>query len=74
MNDLEWFSNDGGKTNTKEITSTNHNRSKQRDAMNQSQFLANTRKLLKVREKSRIQGALGFGFCFSLVEKLTRDF
>ena len=43
-------------------------------AMNQLEFLANTHKLLKVREKSRTQGALGFGFCFSLVEKLTRDF
>ena len=42
--------------------------------MNQSKFLAITRKLLKVWEKSRIEGALGFGFCFSLVEKLMRDF
>ena len=31
-------------------------------AMNQSQFLAITFKSLKAREKSRVQGAIGFGF------------
>ena len=28
-----------------------------------------TRNLFKAQEKSRAQGAIGFGFCFSLVEK-----
>ena len=31
-------------------------------AMNQSQFLAITYKSLVAREKSRVQGAIGFGF------------
>ena len=31
-------------------------------AMNQSQFLAITCNMLKAREKSRVQGAIGFGF------------
>ena len=31
-------------------------------AMNQSQFLAITYNLLKAREKSRVHGAIGFGF------------
>ena len=31
VNDLEWFSNDGGKVNTKESSPTNHNRNKQRN-------------------------------------------
>ena len=31
-------------------------------AMNQSQFLAMIRNLLKPREKSRVHGAIGFGF------------
>ena len=30
--------------------------------MNQSQFLAITYNLLKAREKSRVSGAIGFGF------------
>ena len=30
--------------------------------MNQSQFLANICNLLKAREKSRVHGAIGFGF------------
>jgi len=30
--------------------------------MNQSEFLANTRNPLKVREESRVRGAIGFGF------------
>ena len=33
-------------------------------ATNQSEFLAITRNLLKAREKSRLQGAIGFGFGF----------
>ena len=39
-------------------------------AMNQSQFLAFTCNSLEAREKSRVHGAIGFFFCFSLVEKL----
>ena len=31
-------------------------------AMNQSQFLAITRNSLRAREKSRVHGAIGFGF------------
>ena len=31
-------------------------------AMNQSQFLASTCNSLKAREKSRVHGAIGFGF------------
>ena len=34
-------------------------------AMNQSQFLAIISNLLKAREKSRIHGAIGFGFGFA---------
>ena len=43
-------------------------------AMNQSEFLTIKWNLLKAREKSRVQAAIGFLFCFSLVEKLARDF
>ena len=58
---IELFSKDCRRTNTKVITPTNHNRSKQR-AMNQSEFLAVTCMLLQAREKSRLQGAICFGF------------
>ena len=34
-------------------------------AMNQSQFLAITWNLLKPRQKSRVRGAIGFGFGFA---------
>ena len=34
-------------------------------AMNQSQFLAIIWNLLKAGEKSRVQGAIGFGFGFA---------
>ena len=34
-------------------------------AMNQSQFLAIISNLLKAREKSRLHGAIGFGFGFA---------
>ena len=57
---LERFSNDCGKTKTKAITPTNHNRSD--STMNQSQFLAITCNSLEAREKSSIRGAIGFGF------------
>ena len=35
------------------------------NAMNQSQFLAITGNSLKAREKSRVHGAIGFGFGFA---------
>ena len=54
---IERLSNDCRKTKTKAITLTDHDR-----AMNQSQFLAITCNLLKAREKSRVHGAIGFGF------------
>ena len=58
--DIERFSNDCRKANGKVITPTNHNRTN--SAMNQSEFLAITCNLLNAREKSRVQGAIGFGF------------
>ena len=58
---LERFSNDCRKTKTKAITPTNHNRrKKQRDE--QITLLTITFKSLKAREKSRVHGAIGFGF------------
>ena len=44
--------------------------------MNQSEFLTINCHLLKARENSRVQGAIGFGFGFGFasVEKLARDF
>ena len=39
--------------------------------MNQSEFLAITGNLLKAREKSRVKGAIGYGFAS---KKLARDF
>ena len=41
-------------------------------AISQSQLLAISCRLLKEREKSRVQCAIGF--CLSLIEKLARDF
>ena len=49
---------------------TNHNRI----AMNQSEFLAITFKLLEAREKSRVRGALGFGFASNWLKKRAREF
>ena len=57
---IERFSNDCRKTKTKAITPTNHNRSRQRK--DQSQFLAILCNSLQAREKSRVHGAIGFGF------------
>ena len=61
---LERFSNDFRKTKTKaklpRPTTTGAN-----SAMNQSQFLAITCNLFKAREKSRVHGAIGFGFGFA---------
>ena len=42
-------------------------------AMNQSQFPATTCKALKAREKSRVQGAIAFGFA-SLWSKNWREY
>ena len=47
------------KTNTKVITPTNSSGSKQRD---EPITIASNYLLLKAREKSRVQGAIGFGF------------
>ena len=60
--DLEQFSNDCRKT--KAITPTNHNSSRQRDEP--IVIICNS---LEAREKSRVRGAIGFGF-----EKLARLF
>ena len=54
---IEWFSNDGRKTKTKAIITTGAN-----STMNQSQFLAIICNSLKAREKSRVRGAVYFGF------------
>ena len=56
---IERFSSDGRKTKTKAITPTNHNTN---SAGNQSQFIAITCNSLKARGKSRLRGAIGFGF------------
>ena len=40
--------------------------------MNQSQFLAITWNSLKVREKSRVHGAIGFGFDSHWLKKIFR--
>ena len=42
--------------------------------MNQSEFPAITCNLLKAREKSRLQDAIGFGFASHLLKKLARPF
>ena len=43
-------------------------------AVNQSQFLAITCNSLKEREKSRVHGAIGFGFASHLVKNLRESF
>ena len=43
-------------------------------AMNQSQLLAMTCNSLKAREKSRIQGAIGFGFASHWLENWCESF
>ena len=61
------------KTNIKIITQANHNRRRQRDELIRIPY--NYTYLLKAQKKSRIQGAIDFGSqCFSLVEKMLRDF
>ena len=55
---LERFSNGCQKTKTKLLPITTGTNS----AMNQSQFLAIIWNLLKAREKSRVNGAIGFAF------------
>ena len=42
--------------------------------MNQSEYLAITCNLLKAREKSHVQGAIGFGFAFNWLKKLRETF
>ena len=42
--------------------------------MNQSEFLAVTCKLLKAREKSRLQGAIGFSFASHWLKKWRENF
>ena len=58
---LERFSNDCRKTKTKTITATNHNRSRQRDEPITIPIEI-TCDSLEAREKSRVHGAIGFGF------------
>jgi len=67
---MERFSNDCRKTNTKLLLRPITTREER--AMNQSEVLANTCNLLKAREKSRVQGATGFGFASHWL-KLERD-
>ena len=43
-------------------------------AVNQLQFLAITCNSLKAREKSRVHGAIGFGFACHWLKKLARVF
>ena len=43
-------------------------------AMNQSQFLAITCKSLVAREKSRVHGAIGFGFAFHWLKNWRQSF
>ena len=56
---IDRLSNDCQKTKTKAITPTNQATN---SSMNQSQFLAITCHLPETREKSRVHGAIGFGF------------
>jgi len=42
--------------------------------MNQSQFLAITCNLLEARKKSRIHGAIGFGFAYHWLKNLSESF
>ena len=44
------------------------------NAMNQSEFLLITSNSLKEREKSRVHGAIGFGFASHWLKKLARVF
>ena len=55
------FSNDCRKTKTKAITPTNHNTSSQRDEPITIP-IAITCSSPEAREKSRVHGAIGFGF------------
>ena len=43
-------------------------------AVNQSQFLAITCNSLKAREKSRVDGVIGFGFACHWLKKLAQVF
>ena len=69
---LERFSNDCRKTNSKVLLqpiTTGAN-----SAAKQSEFLAVTCNLLKGREKSRVQGAIGLGFAFHWLKNWRKIF
>ena len=72
LNSLERFSDDCRKTKSKAITLTNHNRSEQRDEP--ITILAMTCNSLKAREKSRVCGAIGFGFASHWLKKWPESF
>ena len=69
---LERFSNDCRKPKTKAITPTNHNRNEQRDEP--ITFLAITCNSLEAREKSRVHGAVGFGFASHWLKNWRKSF
>ena len=71
---VERFSNDGRKTKTKVITLTNYNRNGTNSAMNQSEFLVITCNSLEAREKSRVHGAVGFGFAYHWLKNWRESF
>ena len=71
---MERFSNDCRKTKTKAITPTNHNRGRQRDEPILSQFVAISCNSLKEREKSRVHGAIGFGFNSNWLKNWSESF
>ena len=62
VNILERFSNDCRKTKTKAKQLLRPITTGAGSAMNQSQFLAITSNSLEARERSRVRGAIGFGF------------
>ena len=63
----EPFSNNYRKTKTKAITPINHNRRRQRD----EPITCNS---LKAREKSRVHGAIGFGFASHWLKNCRESF
>ena len=68
---LEQFSNDCRKTKTKLLRpiTTGAN-----SAMNQLKFLSITCNSLEAREKSRVDGAIGFGFAFHWLKNWRESF
>ena len=69
---LERFSNDCRKTKTKAITTTNHDRGKRRDEP--ITIPSNYLKLVQAREKSRVHGAIGFGFASHWLKNWRKSF